>query len=280
LILRRALAVHRLFIPEDRPQEPRGVWVQGDHPIQAAIARSGHVLSKDRRGAYHCSKCGQKAGRRTFRGWLAAGPCAGRVLRAPDHIEAPGAAEGGNLGVVIGSQRTHHSHSLGWRRGVWFCTVCGGFGQAAEGVKAASKKLMAECPLAASRGGSDVLKRIRKGLPPRSGMSWPEGDDTGAPDRPAQEASVLWPDRRPGAKERKYRRASQVAPAAAEFEADLEDQDPWRPQLLAIAHPAVTAAALACAPAVVEAGRCPPARPGDGPAGFVSSGLEPSGSSP
>jgi ribonuclease HI len=85
LVMRRAIAVHRLFMPEERQAAPRGVWIQGEHPVQAALAGSGHSLVKDRLGAFYCSKCRQRVGRRGFKAWLAAGPCQGHTQPLHGH---------------------------------------------------------------------------------------------------------------------------------------------------------------------------------------------------
>ena len=58
LILKRAMAVHKIFLGEvGATMEPRGEWIVRERPVHQAIRLSGRSLRKDARGAFHCLGC-------------------------------------------------------------------------------------------------------------------------------------------------------------------------------------------------------------------------------
>eukprot|EP00959_Pyramimonas_sp_CCMP1952_P219187 4582928-Pyramimonas_sp.AAC.1 len=61
----------------------------------------------------------------------------------------------------------HPSHTLEVSRGILYCSRCG-----AVCVEQA-RKLLKSCERP-TRMGKDVLQRIARGLPPKSGMAFPE----------------------------------------------------------------------------------------------------------
>ena len=204
-ILRRAIAVHRLFLAEPGQHIARGVWVQGEHPVQKAIKESGHQLIKDERGAFQCKLCGQRAGRRQLKDWLAQGPCIALRMQGSEWKSLD--AKTGRS-VRIGSRQTHASHCLAWHRGVWFCTACGAYAKAVEDQKSTCHNLSEECRKSANKGGLDVLNRIAQGRPPRSGMEWPLAMGHNLNLELSQPMEQLWPDRRGGSKKRKERQST------------------------------------------------------------------------
>ena len=109
--------------------------------------------------------------------------------------------------VLIGSRKAHQTHSLAWRRGVWFCTGCDGYAKAVMGEKSTCLTLTHPCKKAANKGGAVVLDRISRGLPPRSGMIWPLVGPAAAMDQASLE--VLWPDRRGCSRKRHCRNTTQ-----------------------------------------------------------------------
>eukprot|EP00959_Pyramimonas_sp_CCMP1952_P423521 8871549-Pyramimonas_sp.AAC.1 len=63
--------------------------------------------------------------------------------------------------------RVHSSHKLDVICGVLFCTQCG-----SHGVEN-SVNLSRQCPPSPSKSGKEVLSRLSRGLPPKSGVPWP-----------------------------------------------------------------------------------------------------------
>ena len=54
---------------------------------------------------------------------------------------------------MIAGKAIHGSHALAWKQGVWLCTACGAFAQAAADTQPASKKLAKEVPSVRRRAG-------------------------------------------------------------------------------------------------------------------------------
>ena len=100
--------------------------------------------------------------------------------------------------IVIGARTTHQSHSLAWKRVVWFCTTCGAYAKACRDHKSTCHHVSDQCRGQPSGSGARVLKRLAKGEPPRHGMAWPlpELDESRSA---AATLDELWPDKR-GAK--------------------------------------------------------------------------------
>ena len=220
MILKRAVAVHRLFMGDDGSNTVRGQWIRPKHPVHCAIIASGHDLVKDARGAFQCLSCGQRSGARQFKEWLAGPKCVALSRRNGElfdrHEEVQDLEDPDSGAVRIGSKLTHTTHTLSWKRGIWFCTTCGGFSKAAIGEKSTCRKLSRPCK-EPTRSGREVLSRIEAGLTPRAGTSWPmaEAHHRGLT---AMKLEELWPDKR-GAS----RPGKRQAPDEAE---DLDNKAP------------------------------------------------------
>ena len=108
--------------------------------------------------------------------------------------------------VMIGTRMTDRSHRLVWKRGVWLCTMCGGYAKATLDAKSTCVKLATPCkpPTASGRG---VLKRFARGETPKLGMEWPMPGYQAAT-RQADPMQVLWPDLRKGSEARRKRSRS------------------------------------------------------------------------
>ena len=204
LILKRAMVVHRLYLgPAGATTGPRGVWRQTEHPVHQAIRLSGHQLCRDSRGAFQCLACGQRAGRRSLKEWLATGRCPALHEVAQDQLLALDQEATGS--VMIGTRMTDRTHSLVWKRGVWLCTSCGGYAKATLDAKSTCVKLVAPCRPPTS-SGTGVLRRFGRGDTPKVGMQWPMPDYYAA-ERQADPMHVLWPDMRKGSEARRKRKA-------------------------------------------------------------------------
>ena len=114
------------------------------------------------------------------------------------------AGEAGHVATVqIGNVTTHQSHTLAWKRGIWFCVKCGAYAKAAGNHRSTCRHLAAECK-EPSKGGMAVINNMANGLTPKKGVEWPLPEDTprcmGADDM-----ERLWPDRRAGTGNRRKR---------------------------------------------------------------------------
>ena len=118
-ILLGAVEVHRMFLGEAGANVVRGEWVRGPHPVHAAITASGHKFVKDDRGAYQCTRCGQRVGSRNLKQWLLGPKCAAFRPQGEDWAAIGGQARGARV-VQIGNIVTDPSHTLAWKRGVWY----------------------------------------------------------------------------------------------------------------------------------------------------------------
>ena len=77
----------------------------------------------------------------------------------------------------MGNSELHGSHSLSFKRGVWWCSRCGHY--TTTGAKdSRPKKLKDKCPGYANEYGKTCLSRIKRGLPPCSHRGWPEQEKT------------------------------------------------------------------------------------------------------
>jgi hypothetical protein len=102
------------------------------------------------------------------------------LLRHPDAISA-GASDQPPLGLAPGGQKVqhvatsvfngvfiHNSHMLWFKRGVVWCSRCGGW-------SIATVKLLNEpCRNGLTRQGKEVLHRMRKGETPNVDVIWPQ----------------------------------------------------------------------------------------------------------
>ena len=254
-ILRRAVAVHRLFMEAEQAAGGRelGQWIRREHPVHAAIKQSGHQLVRDQRGAFQCLACGQRASQRQLKSWLSNGKCHARRVVGQDGLCTQPEGES----VVIGRCTTHPSHSLAWRRGVWFCTSCGAYAKACIDHKSTCHLLGSQCHGAPSGSGAKVLRRLEAGDTPRHGMAWPlpEFNEARLAAAPVEE---LWPDKRgaprrskrkrvePSGGDRKCMRSDSQSVGIDSEETDfnmhanldepiseyalIEDEDPWGDQ--------------------------------------------------
>ena len=139
-----------------------------EHPVRQAIRLSGHLLRKDARGAFQCLACEQRANHRQLKAWLCNGPCMALQEVGPDGL----CARAERSEVLNGNKTVHPSHRLARKRGVWFCTTCGGFAKAAFNAKSNCRKLTDACEVSTTPG-EKVLERIAIGLPSLCGGSWP-----------------------------------------------------------------------------------------------------------
>ena len=249
-VLRRAMAVQKIFIEAELAtgKSVRGVRPERDHPVHRAIEQSGHQLVKDSRGAFQCLACGQRASRGQLRQWLTSAKCSAVVNVGADGL----CAQQEQHTVQIGKKVTHPSHSLCWKRGVWFCTSCGAYAKANCDEKSTCHGLSQPCMHQPTRSGTEVLRRIRKNDTPKCGMRWPLSDYASAVKK-ASTMEELWPDKR-GSKRASYKRrvkfrgdengikkgrveyddgspdaCMECAEPMIEFELN-EDEDPWGDQ--------------------------------------------------
>ena len=241
-ILKRSIAINRLFMAEPGQLAARGVWPKRQHPVHHAIVASGHGLKRDARSAFQCISCGQRAGKRRLKEWLLQGKCKG-LRGQSEGVFAQ--AVGDNATVTIGNKNTHHTHTLAWQRGFWFCVKCGCYSKAIQNEKSTMKNLSDPCSGVASKGGNEVLGRFKNGNPPKPGMKWTLEDVVGPPAMSNEALEALWPDLR-GAKRKKRPRPKSAkdeneseskvlvtadpAEQSHDEEEDVvfnEDEDPW-----------------------------------------------------
>ena len=147
-----------------------------------------------------------EANQRQLKSWLEGPPCVG--LRAQGNewnaCSSHSAEEREGHSVLIGSKRTHPSHTLAWKRGVWFCVRCGAYAEAVPVQKSTCLKLSASCVEATSSGRA-ALDKIANGTPPRHGMRWHLDLEAVVP-MCGTELNELWPDRRLGSRGARKRR--------------------------------------------------------------------------
>ena len=122
---------------------------------------------------------------------------------------------------------------------------CGSYAKAVEDHKSTMQNLSSSCPTFASKGGREVLDRLKRGIPPRAGTNWPAEADHSPLAMSNEALEALWPDLR-GAKRKKRPRPKteedenanrkvlvQADPAEGsqgEGDDDVvfnEDEDPW-----------------------------------------------------
>ena len=119
--------------------------------------------------AFHCQVCQQKANARRFKRFLTT-PCPGPAQPVRPQLEQPL-----QHSRQAGEQLLHPSHALSFKRGIWYCTRCGYYCSVGEG-KSSAKKLAQPCAGVCKQAGAQYMSRLRKGLPPRPDMGWPQQD--------------------------------------------------------------------------------------------------------
>ena len=87
---------------------------------------------------------------------------------------APNTIMKSQLGAM--GEALHDSHTMHHRQGIVWCWRCGGY--ATELSRSLGKPCL-EGGMSPSRGGANNLKRLAKGLTPRSDLEWPRGASEG-----------------------------------------------------------------------------------------------------
>ena len=82
--------------------------------------------------------------------------------------------------IIIGNASVHQSHPVAYFRGIWFCTVCGAYTttMGSDSGRTLVRRLGLACQGACNRSSAARLRRIHRGLPPRSGTAWPSKPST------------------------------------------------------------------------------------------------------
>lgn len=106
-----------------------------------------------------CLKCKAVVSKQDVRVWLRTSVCPG----------APGEC------LTVGRSVPHQTHVLKWRRGVWWCGLCGGYAISVGGKKNAARKLKDVCRKKRTYAGSCALNRIARGVMPNN-QEWPAED--------------------------------------------------------------------------------------------------------
>ena len=75
--------------------------------------------------------------------------------------------------IRVGRQTLHHSHTILYKRGVYWCQRCGGFAELRGRV------LLNECLTRPTREGRQVLRRLNSNLPPTTKRPWPLAEGEG-----------------------------------------------------------------------------------------------------
>ena len=83
--------------------------------------------------------------------------------------------EGGE--AYIRGQWLHPSHKIKWYRGVTYCNECGKYATKKPGALTEGCLLKPQ-----SKTAAEGLKRIHRGMFPKTGQEWPKGEDEAPPE--------------------------------------------------------------------------------------------------
>ena len=182
-ILKRMVAVQKLFV------ERHGVAEEGMRPdrlprsltiVQAAVRDTKHSLEvcptaarfvKQLPHRVECVECGSSVSRDgAVVSWLRS-ECS-RPEMCPSAL-TPELEKPKKL-VRVGRSDLHSSHNLRVFKGLFFCVRCGAYATASGCVQKESPKFLCkECSGVKTRATEGYIRRLARGLPPRTDMSWP-----------------------------------------------------------------------------------------------------------
>ena len=133
--------------------------------VAATMQTTSHTVTLAR-SRVSCSTCKQSRRRCQSLQWLRA-PCGGppgyqRPAETAPALLAPRAT------IQIGNQTADPSHKIAVFRGATWCWACGAYSTGRH-----LFSLARACANAPTKRGTDVLTRLRKGLPPKPGCDWP-----------------------------------------------------------------------------------------------------------
>ena len=190
LIHRRMLAVHGAALaklgPNERHLEREPLTSAARRHLQA----SGHRIQWHSAGRFAtCMRCGQCTSSRRFRTWIRTTLC----QPLEEHGDFAMSGQGQVAPIVIGNATIHQSHRVAYYRGVWFCPVCGAYTMAVGNSSGRTlvRRLGRVCSGHCDRSSAARLRRIYKGLPPRSGNVWPRKPSTTTDYQPGEQVLVL-----------------------------------------------------------------------------------------
>ena len=80
-------------------------------------------------------------------------------------------------GILIGRTRIHATHLLAYKRGIWWCEVCGRYICTGATIKSPSMQKLKHPCKPPNKWGRHQLRRFRRGLTPRVQCSWPLAEE-------------------------------------------------------------------------------------------------------
>ena len=135
---------------------------------------SGHKMAQ-RGKRWICELCTGSPGKHYLKEWLVANSCPGTVRQ---HAQQDRPVRVAPNQVPIGTRQIHASHRTSTMHGLVWCWRCAHVGVQLPG-KARMVKLATKCVGHATPSGTTVLNRLRQGLPPKAGQTWPDGTSGG-----------------------------------------------------------------------------------------------------
>ena len=173
---RRMVFVHTAALAKLGPDEQHTNRVPLPFAARRHLEASGHRVHWHTGGRFAaCSRCGQCTTAGKFRAWIRTAPCVPLVehgdFARPPREHTP---------IIIGNASVHQSHPVAYFRGVWFCTACGAYTTAigSDSGRTLVRRLGRVCQGTRNRSSAARLRRIFRGLPPRSGTTWPRKAST------------------------------------------------------------------------------------------------------